>query len=55
MILTSKIIQTINNNEIFYKNACKKDGEGFVFNMLDKDNIYKAAIGKAKGTTIKAK
>lgn len=29
--------------------------EGFVFNMLDKDNIYKAAIGKAKGTTIKAK
>ena len=29
--------------------------EGFVFNMLEKDNIYKAALKKAKGTTIKAK
>lgn len=29
--------------------------DAFVFNMLEKNNIYKAATGKVKGTIIKAK
>ena len=44
MILTSKIIQTINNNEIFYKNACTKDGEDFVFNMKKATEVAKAFL-----------